>query len=57
MQAGVIFGAVTLIAIGTWYVTPEDRWLRREHIKVMMEYAERPVEPQRVGGLPRDSPM
>ncbi|KAF9518418.1 hypothetical protein BS47DRAFT_1371047 [Hydnum rufescens UP504] len=49
--AGVIFGAVTLIAIVTWYVTPEDRWLRREHIKAMLEYAERPAESQPVGDL------
>ena len=28
--ACVIFGAVTLFGVASWYFTPEDRWLRRE---------------------------
>ena len=23
----VIFGAITIFGIGTWWITPEDRWL------------------------------
>jgi translation initiation factor 5B len=26
----VIFGAVTIFGIVSWYFTPEDKWLRRE---------------------------
>ncbi|KAJ7844536.1 hypothetical protein B0H14DRAFT_3868317 [Mycena olivaceomarginata] len=28
--ACVIFGAVTIFGIASWYFTPEDKWLRRE---------------------------
>ncbi|KAF7364728.1 Gamma-aminobutyric acid transporter [Mycena venus] len=28
--APVIFGAVTIFGVASWYVTPEDKWLRRE---------------------------
>lgn len=30
--APVIFGAVTVFGIASWYLTPEDKWLRRELI-------------------------
>lgn len=30
--AGVIFGSVTILGIASWYFTPEDKWLPREHI-------------------------
>jgi len=30
--AGVILGAVTIFAIGSWYFTPENLWLPREQI-------------------------
>jgi translation initiation factor 5B len=26
----VIFGAVTIFGIASWYLTPEHKWLRRE---------------------------
>ncbi|KAG6878350.1 hypothetical protein C0993_008108 [Termitomyces sp. T159_Od127] len=29
-QACVIFGAVTLFGIISWWITPEEKWLRRE---------------------------
>lgn len=39
-QAGVIFGAITIIAITTWYFTPPDRWLRQEHIREILATTE-----------------
>lgn len=32
LQAGVIFGGVTIFAIIMWFVTPEDKWLRPETV-------------------------
>ncbi|KAH6915473.1 hypothetical protein BKA70DRAFT_1420426 [Coprinopsis sp. MPI-PUGE-AT-0042] len=37
--ACVIFGAVTLFGIISWYLTPEDRWLRREGLMQAFESA------------------
>lgn len=28
----MIFGAVTILGIVSWYFTPEEKWLPREHI-------------------------
>ena len=30
LQAPVIFGAVTIFGIVSWYFVPEDKWLRRD---------------------------
>ena len=32
IQASVIFGAVTIFGILSWYFTPEHKWLRREKV-------------------------
>jgi len=37
--APVIFGAVTIFALATWWFTPEYKWLRREHIIAAFEEA------------------
>lgn len=37
--APVIFGAVTIFAILTWYFTPESKWLRTEHIRAAFKEA------------------
>jgi translation initiation factor 5B len=39
--ACVIFGAVTVFAILTWYFTPADQWLRQEQIERAMHTADR----------------
>jgi len=39
--AGVIFGGVTIIAVACWWFTPDDRWLRHEHIKEIWDTTER----------------
>lgn len=31
-QACVIFGSITVFGVLTWYFTPAEKWLRREHI-------------------------
>ena len=31
-QAVVIFGAITIFALLSWYFIPEDNWLRREQV-------------------------
>ncbi|CAK5284355.1 unnamed protein product [Mycena citricolor] len=38
--AVVIFGAVTLFGIASWYWIPEDKWLRREVVLQVMNAAE-----------------
>ncbi|KAF8263194.1 amino acid permease-domain-containing protein [Lactarius quietus] len=38
--APVIFGAVTIFAVLTWYFTPANKWLRQEHIEQAMRSAE-----------------
>lgn len=40
MQAGVILGGVTIIAVFSWYFIPEDKWLRQTHIKAILESTE-----------------
>jgi len=41
--ASVIFGAITIFGILTWYFTPEDKWLPREHIIQAIQAADQPV--------------
>lgn len=36
-KACVIFGAVTIFAILTWYFTPEDQWLPHDRIAQALE--------------------
>jgi len=38
-KACVIFGAVTIFAILTWYFTPEDQWLPRDRIVQALDMA------------------
>jgi hypothetical protein len=38
--ASVIFGAVTIFAILTWYFTPANQWLRQEQIEKALRTAE-----------------
>jgi hypothetical protein len=38
--ACVIFGAVTIFAILTWYFTPPNKWLRQEQVEQAMRAAE-----------------
>ncbi|KIY53882.1 gamma-aminobutyric acid transporter [Fistulina hepatica ATCC 64428] len=36
----VIFGGVTIFGVMSWYFTPEDKWLRREHVLQALEAAD-----------------
>ncbi|PBL01910.1 hypothetical protein ARMGADRAFT_1023285 [Armillaria gallica] len=38
--ACVIFGAVTIFGVLSWYFTPEDKWLRREHVLQSLKAAD-----------------
>ncbi|KAI0069318.1 amino acid transporter [Artomyces pyxidatus] len=38
--ACVIFGFVTMFAVGSWWITPADKWLRQEQILQAMHSAE-----------------
>ncbi|KAG8799436.1 hypothetical protein FRC17_007139, partial [Serendipita sp. 399] len=38
--APVILGAVTIFAILSWWLTPESKWLRYEHLKTTFEGAD-----------------
>lgn len=38
--ACVIFGAVTIFGVLSWYFTPEDRWLSRQHVLQSMKAAD-----------------
>ena len=38
--ASVIFGAVTIFAVLTWYFTPPNKWLRQEQIEQAMRTAD-----------------
>ncbi|TFK43116.1 hypothetical protein BDQ12DRAFT_596557 [Crucibulum laeve] len=40
--ACVIFGSVTIFGVLCWYFTPEEKWLRREHILQAMRAADAP---------------
>ncbi|PPQ68365.1 hypothetical protein CVT26_005928 [Gymnopilus dilepis] len=42
--ACVIFGSVTLFGILTWYFTPEEKWLRREHVIQAIQAADQEHE-------------
>lgn len=42
VQACVIFGAVTVFGIVTWYFTPEEKWLRREQVLQALHAADQP---------------
>ncbi|KAJ7621866.1 gamma-aminobutyric acid transporter [Mycena polygramma] len=39
-QAPVIFGAVTIFGVVSWYFTPEDKWLRRELVLQALDAAD-----------------
>ncbi|KDQ65102.1 hypothetical protein JAAARDRAFT_117006 [Jaapia argillacea MUCL 33604] len=41
--ACVIFGSVTVFAVGTWYFTPEEKWLPRQQVERALHSAEEPV--------------
>lgn len=43
--ACVIFGAVTIFGVLSWYFTPEDKWLRREHVLQSMKAADGTATP------------
>jgi translation initiation factor 5B len=43
-QASVIFGAVTIFAVLSWYFTPPEKWLRKEQVLQTMETANEPEE-------------
>lgn len=38
-QAGVIFAAVTILGVLSWYFTPEGNWLRREAVLKALDAA------------------
>lgn len=40
----MIFGAVTIFAIISWYFTPEDKWLRREMLVQAMKSSDVPED-------------
>ncbi|KAI0662858.1 hypothetical protein C8Q70DRAFT_1042556 [Cubamyces menziesii] len=42
--ACVILGAVTIFGIISWYIIPEDKWLRREQILQQLRVADEPLE-------------
>jgi len=42
--ACVIFGAITLFGVLTWYFTPEEKWLRREHVIQAIQAADQEHE-------------
>ncbi|KAJ3500376.1 hypothetical protein NLJ89_g9825 [Agrocybe chaxingu] len=41
--ACVIFGSITLFGILSWYLTPSEKWLRREHVLKALRAADEPV--------------
>ncbi|KAJ7921380.1 gamma-aminobutyric acid transporter, partial [Mycena leptocephala] len=43
-QACVIFGAVTIFGIASWYLTPENKWLRRELVLQALQAADETKE-------------
>ncbi|KAK0231376.1 hypothetical protein IW262DRAFT_1478609 [Armillaria fumosa] len=43
--ACVIFGAVTIFGVLSWYFTPEDKWLRREHVLQSLKAADGTATP------------
>ncbi|KAK0191521.1 hypothetical protein F5146DRAFT_1224243 [Armillaria mellea] len=43
--ACVIFGAVTIFGVLSWYFTPEDKWLRREHVLQSLKAADGAATP------------
>ena len=43
LQACVILGAVTLFGVASWYLVPEDKWLRREQVLRQLKAADEPV--------------
>jgi len=43
LQAGIILGGVTILAILSWYFIPEDKWLRHSHVKAMLDAADHDV--------------
>jgi len=40
--ACVIFGAVTIFGIASWFFTPEEKWLRREQVLQALHAADQP---------------
>lgn len=44
--ACVIFGAVTIFGILSWYFTPEEKWLRREHVLKALQTADGNINPE-----------
>ena len=41
----MIFGAVTFFGVLSWYFTPEDKWLRREHVLQSLKAADGTATP------------
>ncbi|CAA7259575.1 unnamed protein product [Cyclocybe aegerita] len=41
--ACVIFGSITLFGILSWYFTPSEKWLRREHVLKALRAADEPT--------------
>jgi len=37
MEATVIFAAVSIFAVLSWYFTPEDKWLRKDQVLKALE--------------------
>ncbi|KAH7921705.1 amino acid transporter [Leucogyrophana mollusca] len=42
--ACVIFGAISLFAVVSWFVMPEEKWLKREQVLKALETADHPEE-------------
>jgi hypothetical protein len=42
LQACVIFGAVTIFGIMSWYFTPEEKWLSKEQVLQALDAADQP---------------
>jgi translation initiation factor 5B len=39
--ASVIFGAVSLFGVASWWLTPAEKWLRQEQVEQALRFAER----------------
>ncbi|KAI0829268.1 hypothetical protein BC628DRAFT_1337291 [Trametes gibbosa] len=40
----VILGAATIFGVLSWYIVPEDKWLRREQVEQQLRVADEPLE-------------
>lgn len=49
-QAGVILGAVTIFGILSWYLIPEQKWLRREQVLRALNVSDQSMPSQEESG-------